>query len=256
MGVTPERVASSVGRTWSALASAGEGAAWSRAAPGAIAMVTGVPVESLNGVWVYGEQAEFDDIRSLLDEVAGKSVPHCIQARPALRERLGEVAHSRGMVPQPDVPLMALDDDGLLAAASLEGLVVRRLPPDEYDLHCSVAAAGFEAPIEVFRTLISIIEGVPGLRAYVGEVDAVAVSTALTVPAPEGAVAVFNVATPPAHQRNGYGAAVTAHVIAEALASGARWAWLQSSEAGLPVYQRLGFRTVEDWPAWHTPTAE
>jgi hypothetical protein len=31
---------------------------------------------------------------------------------------------------------------------------------------------------------------------------------------------------------------------------GVSWAWLQSSEAGYSVYERLGFTTIERWPCW------
>jgi predicted GNAT family acetyltransferase len=63
-------------------------------------------------------------------------------------------------------------------------------------------------------------------------------------------VGVFNVATPPEHRRRGYGAAITARVVSDGLAAGARWAWLQSSPAGYRVYEELGFRTLERWLAW------
>jgi predicted GNAT family acetyltransferase len=63
----------------------------------------------------------------------------------------------------------------------------------------------------------------------------------------------FNIATPPADRRRGYGAAVTARAVTDGLAAGARWSWLQSSVAGYPVYERLGFRTVESWQSWLSP---
>jgi hypothetical protein len=43
---------------------------------------------------------------------------------------------------------------------------------------------------------------------------------------------------------------VTAHAIVAARAAGARGAYLQSSPMGLPVYERLGFVTVERWRQW------
>lgn len=58
------------------------------------------------------------------------------------------------------------------------------------------------------------------------------------------------VATPPEFQGRGYGAAVTTAAMTRAHRSGATWAWLQSSPAGYPVYQRLGFRELEAWPTW------
>jgi hypothetical protein len=39
-------------------------------------------------------------------------------------------------------------------------------------------------------------------------------------------------------------------VVADGLAAGASWAWLQSSAAGYRVYEALGFETVERWRCW------
>ena len=47
-----------------------------------------------------------------------------------------------------------------------------------------------------------------------------------------------------------YGAAITAHAVRDGLHNGALWAWLQSSEVGYRVYERLGFTTLERWPCW------
>ena len=63
-------------------------------------------------------------------------------------------------------------------------------------------------------------------------------------------VGIFNIATPPGSRRRGYGAAMTARVIADGLSDGGRWAWLQSSPAGYSIYERLGFRTLESWQSW------
>jgi N-acetylglutamate synthase len=58
------------------------------------------------------------------------------------------------------------------------------------------------------------------------------------------AVGVFDVATPPEYRRKGYGGWVTAHAVRAGLESGASFAYLQSSEMGLGVYQVLGFEQV------------
>jgi hypothetical protein len=65
-----------------------------------------------------------------------------------------------------------------------------------------------------------------------------------------GCTGVFSVATPPAHRRRGYGAALTARAVTDGLAAGAAWAWLQSSPPGYGIYARLGFRTVETRACW------
>jgi predicted GNAT family acetyltransferase len=180
-------------------------------------------------------------------------VPFCIQGRAVDRERLGRLSTAMGLASEADVPLMVLEDDARVTqSAAFPELAIRELSLDEYDLHTAVAAAGFEAPVEVFQRLTAIMRGVVDVRVYLASVGDTDVSTAVGVRSSDGAVGVFNVATPPEHRRHGYGAAVTARVAADAMAAGARWVWLQSSEQGLAVYERLGFRIVETWPCWVT----
>jgi N-acetylglutamate synthase len=149
-----------------------------------------------------------------------------------------------------DIPLMVLDDSSGLGDADLDGLVIQPLAPESADRHASLAAAGFEAPEEYFRQLMTtgVLRGA-GVRCYLGEVDGEPVTTGLGVTVGDS-IGIFNIATPPAHRRHGYGAAITARAIRDGLRCGARWAWLQSSPVGYPVYHRLGFRTVESWHCW------
>jgi predicted GNAT family acetyltransferase len=108
-------------------------------------------------------------------------------------------------------------------------------------------------PEELFVQLISPdMLRLPGVRCYLGEVDGRAVTTGLGVTVGDF-VGVFNIATPPAHRRQGYGAAVTVRAVADGVAAGAKWSWLQSSPAGYATYARLGFQTAETWPCWVAP---
>ena len=150
-----------------------------------------------------------------------------------------------------EIPLMVLEDPvQLVAAQSVERLVIRQLAPAEADVHSHMAAAGFEAPVEMFQQLTTPSTlSMDGVRCYVGEVDGEPVTTGMGFTVGSH-VAIMNVATPPSHRGHGYGTAVTARAASDGLAAGAAWAWLQASPAGLSVYERLGFRTVEAWSCW------
>jgi len=52
-------------------------------------------------------------------------------------------------------------------------------------------------------------------------------------------------ATPQESQRSGAGRALLTEVMARHRASGTRLFYLGATEAGYPLYERLGFRTVE-----------
>ena len=248
--VNPDVAAAALIETWQRLVSAVPGG-WTRSAGGAVAVVTGVSVPTLNGVWVGEADLEAELVAALLDQVAATRLPYCLQARPDAADQLTALAAARGMTMARQIPLMVLDDPSSLGAmVPVHGLVIRELQPAEADHHARLAAAGFEAPVEPFLQLMTpSVLAVPGVRCYIGEVDGEPATTGLGVTIGPY-VAIFNVATPPAHRRRGFAAALTARAVADGFAGGARWAWLQSSEAGYTVYERLGFRTVSSWPCW------
>jgi ribosomal protein S18 acetylase RimI-like enzyme len=223
---------------------------WSHREPGGLAAVTKVPIPYLNGVFADGVGVDDEAVGALLDQVADSGVPHCLQVRPGCKRSLAALATQRGMARDEDVPLMVLEDTNALGHGQADDLAIRVLTPEDAGRHASLAAAGFEAQEEHFHRLIPpAMLSLSGVRCYLGEVDGEPVTTGFGITL-DDSVGIFNIATPPAHRRRGYGAAVTARAVRDGLASGARWAWLQASPAGYSIYERLGFRTIESWRCW------
>jgi N-acetylglutamate synthase len=250
VAVDADVVAAALAATWQHLTSALPGA-WVLRDGGAIAWVSGVALPTLNGVWAELAAPDPDAVARLLDRVGATGVPHCLQLRSGASPALAGLAAARAMSLDGEIPLMVLEDPGAVTSARApDALELRELSPEQVGLHASVAAAGFEAPEELFVQLMTPdVLRLPGVRCYLGEVDGRAVTTGLGVTL--GAfVGVFSVATPPEHRRRGYGAAVTVRAVADGLAAGAKWSWLQSSPPGYATYIRLGFRTAETWPCW------
>jgi hypothetical protein len=249
MGIDADAAAAALAASWQRLVSAVP-AGWARRHGGAVAMVTGVHTPFLNGVWSERADPDPDIVADLLDRVAATGLPHCLQLRPGGSPALSRLAMNLGMSrDEDDVPLMVLEDPSRLGQR-VDGLVVRQLQPGEAELHVRVAAAGFEAPQELFRQLVTPATlGLPEVRCYVGEADGRLVTTGIGVTLGTF-VGIFNVATPPADRGRGYGTALTARAVTDGLSAGAMWSWLQSSPPGYPVYEQLGFRPVESWQAW------
>jgi N-acetylglutamate synthase len=222
---------------------------WAREG-GLIAGASTVPFPTMNGVWAYEKDADPGVADRHLARLEQEGLPHCLQIRPGADRRFAEVARERGMSGLHEIPLMVVTDADLLDADRDRGLEVRRLDPHELQLHVSTGAAGFGIPEERFATLMpQSYLGSPGVTAYVGVQDGKPVCTALAAMSAD-AVGIFNVGTPPAFRRQGYGAAVTRRAVLDGFNAGAGWAWLQASPAGFPVYERLGFRTAERWQVW------
>ena len=239
-------------RTWQHLARALPDA-WVVRDGGAVACVTGVGVPWLNGVWPEHADADLGAVAGLLDRVQATGLPHCLQLRPGASPALAGLAAARAMSPDEDLPLLVMENPAAVTGARpLAGLVLRGLGPEQVGLHVRVAAAGFEAPEEPFAQLMTAdVLRLPGVRCYLGEAGGQTVTTGVGVTLGDF-TGVFNIATPPAHRRRGHGAAVTARAVADGLAAGAKWAWLQSSPPGYATYTRLGFETVETWKCWIT----
>jgi ribosomal protein S18 acetylase RimI-like enzyme len=215
-----------------------------------VAGVTTVPLATLNGVWAYEVGVETDVIEALLDRVAANRSAYCLQARAAAARSVAELAASRGMGLDEDIPLMVVERGGEAEEISPGALTIKELSPEEGHQHAVLAAAGFGAPEEYFLELANpALMRLPGTRYYLGAVDGEPVTTGLGYRY-DDCVGIFNIATPSAHRRRGYGAAVTMRAVHDGFSAGASWAWLQSSPEGFPVYERLGFRTVESWRCW------
>ena len=117
-----------------------------------------------------------------------------------------------------------------------------------------IALAGFAGDEDERAAAESKFGDLAGLRqpeiaAFVARVDGRPAAAALSFTA-LGIARVGWVGTLPADRRRGLGAAVTRAAILGGFARGARWAALESSAMGAPVYRALGFREVSRYRVW------
>lgn len=215
-------------------------------------LVSGVPFPTMNGVLTMHTSVRAQDVDELLDDPALQPITHSVQIRPGCSRELADLVAARGMHEEEPTPLMAMASatHEMEEAATLGGLTIRMIDPAEARVHATIAADGFEVPVEVFDSFATPkVLGLVGFRTYVGLVDGVPVTTAIGVRG-DDYVGIFDVATPAAYRGRGYGAAVTARATMDGFASGASFAFLQSSEMGYGVYERLGFKNIEVWSVW------
>jgi GNAT superfamily N-acetyltransferase len=109
---------------------------------------------------------------------------------------------------------------------------------------CQIGSICFNVPLTWFCEVFENPTVWKEFAGYVGYVDGEPVSTAATVVS-DSVVGVYNVATLPGHQRRGYGEAIMRHALEKAREEhGLERTILQSTTQGLPIYQRMGYRTV------------
>jgi len=81
------------------------------------------------------------------------------------------------------------------------------------------------------------------VRAYLARKDGQPIATGFGIVHAD-VIGIYAVATLPEARRQGAGTALTARMMDDAKREGARYAILESSEMGFPVYERLGFHTA------------
>jgi predicted GNAT family acetyltransferase len=163
-----------------------------------------------------------------VDAALGAMGLELVATRPAMAIRVDDVASPQVPV---GVEILRVTDPQLLT-----GLV-------------EVEVGAFETDRAVAEGLLAASQlSLPNVRLYAAIADGRAVAQAVTN-AQRGAVGVFGVATLPWFRRRGLGTAITAFAIDD-VRDEADLAWLQSTEMGRPLYERMGFRPVSDWDVW------
>jgi len=160
------------------------------------------------------------------------------------RKRSRQIFERQGLRHSVDLPGMVAESiyPPVREAAAIE---IRRVcDPASRDAFCGIGSVCFHVPLTWFHEVFDHDSVWESFEAFVGFVDGEPVSTAAVVLG-GGALGVYNVATLPAWQRRGYGETVMRHALAEARKRhGIERAILQSTPAGLKLYERMGFRTV------------
>ncbi|HEV2006988.1 MAG TPA: GNAT family N-acetyltransferase [Candidatus Limnocylindrales bacterium] len=160
------------------------------------------------------------------------------------------------------LPGMILEQP-LPPAAPPAGITVRRVEADA-DLERWVTAnlTGFASDDDdrgAVRSAFSTLDGLVGgpIAGFVAEADGRPVGASMVfVDEPTGIGVVGWVGTVPEYRRRGIGDAVTRAATNAGFALGARLVSLQASPMGLPLYEKLGYRTVAGYKIWFRPTAK
>jgi GNAT superfamily N-acetyltransferase len=170
-------------------------------------------------------------------------LPFAFTVRSDREAACAEALVAAGYERQEEMPGMVLLPirDG---SQPIEGLEVREVATrQDLESFQETALEGFGFPRQLGRLFITeqFLEK-PGAKLYLGLLHGEPVCTSSLVPTP-GIAGIYWVATLPEHRKRGLGEAITWAAVRGGMESGCATASLQASEAGAPVYARMGFTT-------------
>lgn len=107
---------------------------------------------------------------------------------------------------------------------------------------------GFESTEEKTWQFRKLTESIPygdgnNFHHYVLYIDNAPIAAG-TVSLHKGNARLDNIAVRPAYQKNGFGTALTNHMLFEAKRLGAKYCFLDASHEGAGIYKKLGFRNI------------
>lgn len=209
--------------------------------------LSGAPAVDFNVILLHADSGR-RAIPQALEEIAAAEVPALVFVTGAA---LGEVQQlvDASWVCIGVQPLMALDL-GALPPHPLDP-AVRRLSRAELPAARAVVGEVFdyEEPLALAAIPDETAEA-PGrsVWAVTGD-DGTLLSVAATMVV-EDVVAVWSMATPRAHRRQGHARRLLQGVFAAARQDGVRHCVLSASAEGEPLYRALGFTELERWQQW------
>lgn len=213
--------------------------------PGVITLVTGEahPFGNFACVTDPADPESIDEAVRSLNGCGGPSAVLC--AGDAPEASAAHLAASGYTVPSP-MPCMAVEIERLRETPLAPGYeFIRVCNAAHGDAWAEAFGAGYELPPRTGaswgpnRAGVNYATDVP--LEYFGIVKDGRIVCTSVVYYHDGVAGIYGVSTLPAERGNGLGAFATAEPLKRALGRGYRVGILQASEAGRPVYQRIGF---------------
>ncbi len=226
-----------------------------RAAPGYEARLTPTAAMALSGelvsnyVAIAGGPDPEVRLREFVQVAQSRNLPLLAFVAEEINAALASTATDLGLQHAGSLPLMIFRPQaGSVASSPFQVVRVE----SEQDLHHTVdlacSASGF--PLDATRRVLTPITlDVPGVEGFIARREGVPISTVWTIRG-GATVGIWAMSTPPEYQRQGAGRALLEQVIANHVERGATLFYLMATEAGFPLYQRVGFQTVANPAVW------
>ncbi len=220
-------------------------------APGYVRLLTGEPHPFAN----FTLLANGHDLSAAEEAIAPLTTcgaPAAVLTTGAASEAMSARLQAAGFFRHGGLPAMAVAIDALAPTQLPAGYTFRRYCGAQHIGSWSDAfARGYELPPKVGQQFAAGLDGDPADAAplqYFGIERGGEIVCTSMVHCLDGVAGIYGVATLPEERKRGLGAHATAEALRRVRPLGYRVGVLQASEAGHPVYLRLGFTDVGDVP--------
>jgi GNAT superfamily N-acetyltransferase len=239
---------------WLRIAFAQVAGAIIRLEDGVAVSATGLPAPFFNQV-VTDDDASHDAVAAAVAELRERGAPFCVVLRrdqdAHLRALMGEVGLILNEGVMPGMALDPIPSDLPTTAPGLELRLVRNAAALRD--HGLVAAHGYGLPEEIaLRFVGGELWKREGATVYTGYADGRPVTSGFSIRSGD-TLGIFTIATEPDARGRGFGTAMTGRLVADGAAAGCTIAALQASRMGRPIYERLGFRLVQEYEIYVEP---
>ncbi len=214
-------------------------------------IVSAVNHPLMNGVLAPARRINPDTLEVALDHVRVHTPNYRVDVRESAVDDVSELFGPEFRV-ETGTPAMLLDDEDVLAALRAGGdYGTRLLGPGQGEVFADISSEVFRMPRDlVARTWPETwLDSRTDLTRRVMYIDGRPAGVAMAVLSDES-VGIYTVCVLEEFRGLGIGRNLSSACIVDGLERGARWAYLQSSPQGFPVYRSIGFRTVDRWTTW------
>jgi GNAT superfamily N-acetyltransferase len=214
---------------------------------GGFTALTGLPIPELNAIGIYENAGVFEVLQPAAERRTGSQHPALVLVSGGIAAAAERVTRRRGFVPGGISPFMQRSAEDL--PMGITRFEVSEMGSGDVDAYAHAASEPFSLPAHVVRRFGAATLGGSGSRVY-GLSDRHQVVSTVTVTGDGGPTGIWAMGTATSRQRRGYGAALLTEVMRRERERGASVFFLYSSEAGYPLYDRLGFTIVDAIALW------
>jgi predicted N-acetyltransferase YhbS len=228
----------------------GEGERFEAAArPGLQLALSNEPVADMN-MLVAGAGADPAHFRSMAATCLDRRLPFLVMIYPGAGNALEAIAAELGLVYAVDFPVMVRDDLPLERSGNPDAEVARARTAKDAEASADVLVSAYSMPKDsVLRALPASLSDAPGVDVFIARMGGEAVGS-VTLTHHADTCGIWAMGTDTARQRGGIGRRLLSTAMVQARESGVRRFFLGATPAGLPLYERLGFKTVCSARVW------